>query len=165
MTGKTIRKFAETIEFRSDWFRRIQRHRYFPWAAIVTILLLASLVHVWQRVMVLSLVKEVGQLNVENQSLVDAAKKVQSDLSALTLATRVERYAKDTLKLQPVEGDRLYTLVPRSSDERTDDDLTTMLSTLQRVAEHLPVITETRAHARELEAIRFEPSDGEGAGQ
>jgi cell division protein FtsL len=161
--AKSVRQFKETIEFRSLPLHRLRSHRYFAAAVIAAVVLVAACIHVWQRVVVINLVKEVSALDKENRSLVDDAHKIQTDIAALSMATRIELYALDTLGLQRVRADHLYTLIPEATREFSSDDLTTMISSIKRVAECLPVLTEAQAAAQELQPIRFEPADnGEG---
>lgn len=162
--ARSVRQFKETIEFRSLPLNRLRSHRYFPVAVIALVVLAAACIHVWQRVVVIGLVQEVSALEKKNRSLVDDAQKVQTDIAALTMATRVERYAVDTLGLQQVRADRLYTLVPDVTRNLSSDELATMLSSIRRVADYLPALTEAQA-AQELQPIRFEPSDDSGGGQ
>ncbi|MBU0983328.1 MAG: cell division protein FtsL, partial [candidate division Zixibacteria bacterium] len=154
MKSLSVRKFMEVIEIRSWIFKRLQSHRYFPVIAIASVVLLAACVHVWQRVVVYRLVHDVAVLRNENQDLVDSAKKLRSEISALAMSTRIERFASDSLGLKAVEGDRLFTLVRGSEDDVECDELTTMVSSIKRIAQYLPVITESQATAREIEEIR-----------
>ena len=163
MKARSVRNFKETLEMRSQLLKRLQRHRYFPVALIVSILLAAACIHVWQRVMVIGLVKEVGQLQKENRKLVDDTQKTQSEIASLSMSSRIERYAEDSLGLRPVPVDHLYTLVPEASRTAPSDELSTMLSSIKRVARYLPVITEAQAGVSELRPIKFEvdPEEGE----
>jgi cell division protein FtsL len=162
MKARSVRNFKETLEMRSQLLKRLQRHRYFPVVLIVSILLAAACIHVWQRVMVIGLVKEVGQLQKENRKLVDDTQKTQSEIASLSMSSRIERYAEDSLRLQPVPVDHLYTLVPEASRTVPSDELSTMLSSIKRVARYLPVITEAQAGASELRPIKFEVDPEEG---
>lgn len=163
MKARSVRNFKETLEMRSQLLKRVQGHRYFPVALIVSILLAAACIHVWQRVMVIGLVKEVGQLQKENRKLVDDTQKTESEIASLSMSSRIERYAVDSLGLQPVPVDHLYTLVPEASRGVPSDELSTMLSSIKRVARYLPVITEAQAGAAELRPIKFDvdPEEGE----
>ena len=162
MKQTSVRQFAETIQLRSLFLKRIQSHRYFPVALIALVLLSAACVHVWQRVVVMGLVHDVALMQQEHQGLVDDVEKVQSDIARLTMASRIEQYAVDSLGLRRVRPDSLYTLVPEAATERGDDELATMLSSIKRVADYLPVITETQADAAELQPIKIEPVDNAG---
>ena len=159
----SVRQFAETIQFRSQLLKRIKSHRYFPVAMIILVLLTAACVHVWQRVMVMGMVHEVGILQQEHNGLIDDVEKVQSDITRLSMASRIEQYAMDSLGLERVRPDRLYTLVPEEAREASGDEFATMLSSIKRVAGYLPVLTETQAEATELKPIKIDPDDDGGA--
>jgi cell division protein FtsL len=159
MQIRSVRKFKETVEIRSQLLTRLQSHRYFPVALIVTLILVAACVHVWQRVMVISLVREVSLLEKENRGLVDDTHKVQSQIAALSMSARIERYAADTLGLKRVDADRLFTLVPEAVNTVPADELATMLSSIKRVAQYLPALSQTQAGAQELQPIKFEPDE------
>jgi len=45
------------------------------------------------------------------------------------------------------------------------DELATILSSIGRVAEYLPVVTETKAKAVELEPIKFDAMDRKDKGE
>lgn len=165
MKARSIRNFKETLEMRSQLFKRLQRHRYFPIALIAAVILAASCLHVWQRVMVIGLVKEVSHLQKENRRLVDDTQKVQSEIASLCMSARIENYAADSLGMSSVPVDHLYTLVPEASRRVPTDELATMLSSIKRVAEYLPVLTEAQAGAAELRPIKFEPEIEQGGSE
>ncbi|MBD3257265.1 hypothetical protein GF377_02440 [candidate division GN15 bacterium] len=157
-----VRQFAETIRMRSAPLKRLQAHRYFPVVLIAVAVLSAACIHVWQRVVVIGLVHEVALLQQEQRALVDDVEKVQSDLARLSMSSRIELYAADSLGMHRVTPNRLYTLVPGSAKEARGDEFATMLSSIKRVADYLPALTETQAGASELKPIRIEPTDEEG---
>jgi cell division protein FtsL len=165
MKTGSIRSFKESLEMSSQPLKRLQKHRYFAIALISLALVSAACVHVWQRVVVLGLVKEVGQLQKESRELVDGIEKVQSDIAALTMAGRIEQYARDSLGLGRVTPTHLYTLAPEAIKDVSKDELATMLSSIKRVANYLPVLSEAQADITELQPIRFEDDGAEGAGQ
>ena len=163
--GRSLRKFKETVEIRSLLLHRVRSHRYFPAAVVASVLLAAACVHIWQRVVVIGLVKEVSQLERENRSLVDDAHKLRTELAALTMASRIEQYAIDSLGLNRVSADRLYTLIPEAAGNAPVDEWATMLTSISRVADHLPAISEARAAHHQLEPIRFGPGSDGGDGE
>ena len=59
---EAVRRFKETIEIKSTIFNRVRSHRYFSISMLVAACLFAACFHVWQRVKVIELVKEVSQL-------------------------------------------------------------------------------------------------------
>lgn len=159
---ETVRKFKETIEIKSSMFNRLRSHRYFPAFLLFSVLLTAACFHIWQRVRVVELVKEVSQLQKENAELLDIKKKLHSELAVLSTASRIEQFASDTLGLERVSADRLYTLVPGEVDYEQPDDLELMLFAINRVADAVPTITESSALAKGAESLKIDSVDAGG---
>ncbi len=162
---ETVRKFKETVEIKSSVFNRLRSHRYFPATLLFSCLLVAACVHIWQRVRVVELVKEVSTLQKENAELLDAKKKIYSEVAALSTASRIERYAADTLGLRRVSAERLFTLVPDRTIYERPDDLELMLHAINRVARAVPTITESNASARGVDDLKFDTVMVTGAGR
>ncbi|MDH3889712.1 MAG: cell division protein FtsL [candidate division Zixibacteria bacterium] len=159
---KPVRKFKETVEIRSSTANRIMAHRYFPVAILVTLFLAICVIHVWQRVRVLELVKDVSRLRAENNRLVDAASKLNVRLAELSSAGRIERYARDTLGLEPAMADQVFTLVSQEEKLPQPDDLATMFQAIERVTRHVPAISPSRATAGDLRRLRPDVLGDEG---
>ena len=159
MISRKIRSFNETAELKGLPLQRIKSHRYFAPVAIATVLLVVACFHVWQRVVVINLVTEVSTLQQANRRLVDVARKLQSETSALTMSNRIEAFARDSLKLQSVSFDRLYTLAPGNSEPRSEDELSLLLSSIKRVGEYLPAVSEAQAEERDLRPIHLTPDN------
>ena len=163
--ARTIRKFKETVDFQSQLIKRIRSHRYTPIALLVGALMTIACIHVWQRVHVISLVREVAELKTTNRDLLDAARKTQNEIAALSLGTRIEAYATDTLGMKTVTADNLFTLVRKRDKETTRDELATVLSSIGRVAHYLPALTEASANAGELRQIKFDSGSRGDSGE
>ncbi|MDF1544773.1 MAG: cell division protein FtsL [bacterium] len=159
---KTVRKFKETIEIKSSVLTRLKSHRYLTMSLLSLAILLVSCFHVWQRVMVLDLVQEVGQLRDDHDRLEDNLKKVGAEISALSMSSRIERYAVDSLGMKPIKAEQLYTLVPHETESTRPDELTVMARAIKRVADYMPVITEADVHARELQIVTVDTSSSGG---
>jgi len=142
-----IRTFKETLEIRSSRLNRLRSHRYFWVGLLATVFLLVCCFHIWQRVKVIQLVKDVSRLKTENAYLVNEAKKIHAEIASLMMASRIERYAADSLGLRMASADRLYTLVERKSGVNRTDDLELVANALSRLARYLPVVTENEARA------------------
>lgn len=157
--ARSVRVFKETVEMRSLLLHRMRSHRYFPFAVIGTIVLAVACIHIWQRVVVIGLAQQVSHLKKENKQLIDDAHKVQSEIAALCMSSRIEQYALDSLGLKRVSTDRLYTLVTEDVSEAPSDQLATVLSSIKRVADYLPEVAEAKAAHSQLEPIRFDTDD------
>ena len=157
---KPVRRFKETVEIRSSTVNRVLSHRYFPAAILVTLFLTVCVVHVWQRVRVLELVKDVSRLRSENNQLIDAASKLNIRLAVLSSAGRIERYARDSLGLQPAA--QTYSLIGREEELPEPDELATMFQAIERVTRHVPAISPSRATAGDLRRLRPNVLSDEG---
>lgn len=153
---ETIRKFKETIDIKSSVFNRIKSHRYFSVILLVFVFLSAACFHVWQRVIVVELVKDVALLKKENLELLDSKKKLYSDIAALTTTSRITLYASDTLGLKPVDAEQMLTLVRGEETYTPPDELELMFSAIKRMADYAPVITQTRAQAGGVENLELD---------
>jgi cell division protein FtsL len=153
---RSVRKFTETLAVSSGPLKRIRRHRYFPVVSIVTAILAISCLHVWQRVRVITLVHETALLRETNRQMVNSYRKVQDDITSLAMASRVERYAVDTLGMVRVKADQLFTILREPDEDRPLDELAGIFTSIKRVADNLPVVSETEAAAGEIspEALR-----------
>lgn len=155
---EAVRKFKETVEINSSTFNKIRSHRYFPITVLFCLSLMVACFHVWQRVKVVTLAKEIGGLKQENAALLDDKKKLYSELASLSTASRIEQFAVDSLGLKPVEADRLLTLERKEIIPSQPDELSQMMTAIKRIADFLPVIEETRAKAGVVEDIKIDSS-------
>ncbi len=147
---RTIRNFKETIEMQSSLLNRFRSSRYIPIGLLIAAFLTASVVHIWQRVRVLEMVHEVSLLEQENEGLADEVRKVYSDIAGLTMASRIEAYAADSLGLVPVNPEAMFTLVPDGESEPLKDDLDRVIAAVQRIVDYFPTVEQTQANAGEL---------------
>ena len=160
-----VRKFKETADFQSLSLQRLRNHKYFPVAMVVLAMLLVACVHIWQRVHVMTLVHEVAVLRSEHEQLVDIARKTQSDIAALSMTSRIEQYAADSLGLALVSADRLYTLIRSEQEDEVLDRLEVVISSIERIGEHLPVLTASQVNASELNEIKLDSTQTGGGGE
>ena len=152
----TVRKFKETVEINSSTLNKLKSHRYFPISVLFCLFLVVACFHVWQRVRVVTLVKEISILKNDSGELLDNKKKLYSELVSLSTLSRIERYAVDTLGLKPIEAERLLTLLREDIVPVQPDELRQMMTAVKRIVEFLPVIEETRAKAGAVEDITID---------
>ena len=160
-----VRQFKEIVDINSSIINRLCKNRYFPYVLLTTVFLVAASVHIWQRVHVLRLVTEVSELTRENIKLDDVLKKIDSEVARLSMATRVEKYAIDTLGMIHVPADRLYTLIPGDKTRHDKGDLEAMSEAVRRIVEYLPVTSENMAMAGEPSQIRIDSPIAAGSGK
>ena len=163
--NQSVRAFKETVEMRRFSLRRLKSHRYAAAIGIGALLLALACAHIWQRVTVRQLAMEVNRLQVEHKDLVDQAKKVNSEISALSMAARIEPFAVDSLGLLMVPTDRLFTVRTEKKPDRPQqlDRYAELKSAFRRAGDHMPVLSQTTAEAETTDSIKFD-SSGRGAG-
>lgn len=155
--ARSLRKFKETVEMRAGMFQRIRTHRHCSTCLVLAVLVVVACVHIWQRVHVIRLSQDVGVMRQENRSLIDATKKVQSEIVALSMGSRIEAYAADSLGLLPVTAERLV-IIDRDRSKQKDsvDELGNVLTSIRRVSDYLPVLSEAKAEPVEFQRIVFD---------
>ena len=154
--ARSIRKFSETLDIRSLFINRLRSHRLFPIAVVAVVLLSVSCIHVWQRVRVMALVHETALLRDYNRQIVDASKKLRDEIATLSAASRIEGYAVDTLGMIRVPAERMFTLEREEHREEPMDELAQVFSSIRRLADYFPVVTETQASAGEVPELQVD---------
>ena len=154
-----VRQFKEMIDMKSSVANRLRSNRYVPYVALALTFLILACLHVWQRVQVLELVSEVSQLSKVQAALDDELKKINSDIASLSMASRIEKYAVDSLGMIPVPPDKLYTLVSDKNIGYERDDFHAMLDAVKRVTDFVPRPSENSALAGEPPTIKIDSID------
>ncbi|MFH1688502.1 MAG: hypothetical protein ABIE70_13405 [bacterium] len=162
---RPVRKFAETIRIESSLANRLRSHRYFPVAVLVSVVLTACVLHVWQRVRVLDCVGDVARLRQENAALVDASTKLSAEIASLCTSERIEKYASDTLHLKPIGADRIFTLAAEDKETPDTDQFAELVRAIERVGRYMPVVSTSQATAADLKRIRFDEELQNGGGE
>src|SRR5512138_1413063 len=103
----SVRRFKESDDLRSSFFKRLRGHRFFPVGVVTILVIVVACGHIWQRVVVLDLLKEVTRLEADQRILVDDTRKLRSEIDQLSMSARIEAIAADSLGLQHVSTDRL----------------------------------------------------------
>lgn len=94
--------------------RRIVSSRSLTTAFVISLVVVASLLYVWQRVRALSLIAEVGELEQTNREYADQLLKLDSELADLSRVGRIVKMGK-SMGLEETPLDRLYTARFKSS--------------------------------------------------
>ncbi len=154
-----VRQFKEMLDIRSSIVNRLRANRYVPYVALASTFLILACLHVWQRVQVLDLVSEVSALSKQQAALDDDLKKVNSDIASLSMASRIEKYAADSLGMMPVPPEELFTLVSENSVGYERDDMHAVLEAVKRVTDYVPRPSENSALAGEPSMIKIDSAD------
>lgn len=160
---RSVRQFKETLDLQQGKLQRLRSNPYLPAGLLLCALSLVACLHVWQRVHVLRLVGEVEQLTVDQQLLQDETRKLQVEVATLSMASRIQTYAADTLGMRPIQTERPLLLERRDTVIRRSNDFQTMLASLQRVVDYLPVLSEATATAGETPTPKFDSVMAGGA--
>lgn len=159
-----VRKFKETVDIQSHAFHRLRNRKYFPAAMLIGAFLTVACFHVWQRVHVMSLVREVAESRAENRQLIDLTRKTHNEIASLSMNSRIEQFAQDSLGLSLVSASRLLTLQRPETTPKKQDRLDMILTSLENVGKYLPTLSGNPVNAAEPGQLRFDSAGG-GGGQ
>jgi cell division protein FtsL len=156
--NRSVRIFKETVDMRRFSLRKLRSHRYAAAIGVAALLLALACAHIWQRVTVIQLAKDVTRLQAEHREILDQSRKLNSEISALSMAARIELYAVDSLGLEPVSTDRLFTVLTEKKPDHPaqSDQYASLVSAIKRVGDHLPVLSQTEASAEITDSINFD---------
>ncbi|PKK84138.1 MAG: hypothetical protein CVT49_04900 [candidate division Zixibacteria bacterium HGW-Zixibacteria-1] len=140
----SVQRYRATGGFRKSLKKRLVSSRTLIPAMIVGSIILLACLHVWQRVYVMGLVKEVSVLEKENNNLKDLVKKSNMEITELSRLSRIEEIATEQLGLTRTGSENLYTL-SISRDDYKAEGLDDVVTSLKKIAENLPVLNETKA--------------------
>ena len=157
-----VRKFKETVDLQSNALHRLKNYKYFPAIILVLIFLTIACFHVWQRVYVMSLVREVAEMRAENRLLIDLSRKTHTDIASLSMNSRIEQYAQDSLGLSLVPASRQLTLISPKTTPKKQDRLDMILTSLENVGKYLPTLSGNPVNAVELKPIKFDSTRAGG---
>lgn len=155
--NRSVRRYAETLEAKPSLRSRMVRHRHFPTVMLLLLVIVLVCLHIWQRVFAIELANEVVTLRSAQQEYTDALKKQTSEIVALSTPTRIQSFAKDSLGMQPVAADRLFTVVTAAEQDTTiETPITQMFAAFKRLSDYLPTSTEAMAEPRDLIGVTFD---------
>ncbi len=149
----SVRRFTESLDLAAPLWQRLRSHRYFSLGVMAVVILLMAFVHIWQRVTVIELAQETGSLRVEHGELRDQAKKLASEIASLSMGTRIERYAIDTLGFEAISADRLFTLVEDEAVAPHPTEWEVIAESFERVLAFLPVRADANAVTNHLSPV------------
>ena len=105
--------------------------------------------HIWQNVYILNLSNEVGALKKDKKQIKDLIKKNQAEINDLCRHSRIEQLALEKFKLRQTASENMFTLVSKRKFSETYR-FADLMNSFKKVAEHLPVITESKAESKEI---------------
>lgn len=145
----SIRRYRSTGSIRNSIKKRIVSSKSFiPILFVVSVIALAC-IHVWQRVYVIQLIGEVEEYRDDNRKLVDLLKKSKVEAINLTRLSRLEKISSEELGLSHGNFHNMYTLKLDNNDYR-EQGIDEVVKSLKKLADNLPIVSETRAETIEL---------------
>ena len=140
----SVQRYRATGNLKNSLKKRLVSSKSLIPAMIVGSIILLACLHVWQRVYVMGLVKDVSVLEKENKNLKDLVKKANMEVIELSRLSRIEKMAKEDLGLTRTSSENLFTLnIDR--EENNSEGFEDVVTSLKKIADNLPVLNETRA--------------------
>lgn len=97
----------------------------------------------------ISLVKDVAQLERENSKLKDLVKKANMEIIDLSSLSRIEKIATQELGLQRTSLENVLTL--KLDESKTESEgFDEVLASLKKIADNLPILNESRAETGDI---------------
>jgi len=140
----SVQRYRATGNLKNSLKKRLVSSRSLIPALIVSSIILLACLHIWQRVYVMGLVKEVSVLEKENKNLKDLVKKTRVEIVELSRLSRIEKIAVEELGLTRTSSENLFTLSVNREDKKSEG-LDEVVTSLRKIADNLPVLNETKA--------------------
>jgi len=119
-----------------------------PVIIVISCVVLGCL-HIWQRVYVMHLVRETTTLEMKNKRLKDLVKKANLGMLELSCLSRIEKIAVERLHMKGTRSENIFTLTLRETEPRSEG-LNDIISSLKKVADNFPVISESKAETVDI---------------
>ena len=140
----SVQRYRATGNLKNSLKKRLVSSKSLIPAIILASIILLACLHIWQRVYVMGLVKEVSILERENKNLKDLVKKTHVEIVDLSRLSRIEKIAVEELGLTRTSSENLYTLCV-NREENNSEGLDEVVTSLKKIADNLPVLNETKA--------------------
>lgn len=147
--NEAVDRYRHTNKLKNSILRQLVSSRFIVPSLVAATLVLLPCILVWQNVYVMNLVKEVSVLEKENKTLQDAIKKRRAEIIDLSRLSRIESVAAEELHMKPIKSENMYTLTVDRSLE-INGGVDEVVESLKKFADHLPVVSETRAANEDL---------------
>jgi len=133
---------------KSSLRRWLRRENLWP-GLIIAGLIACACLYVWQQLYVMELTCDVKKLRDDNAHLSDMVKKAGSEITEMSSLATIEKRAAEELELTRTTSANLFTVIGDDRLHETDG-LERLFTSLKKVADHLPVISETRAATMDI---------------
>jgi cell division protein FtsL len=145
----SVERYRATNKLKRSFLKQLVSSRFIVPVLILATVVLLPCILVWQNVYVMSLVSEVSALEQDHSQLDDALKKKRAEIIELSRLSRIEKIAVEDLHMTPVKSENMYTLTVNQSLD-VNDGIDEVVESLKKFADHLPVVSESRAATEDL---------------
>ncbi len=146
---KGSNNFRPIKRVRNSFVRQILTGKRLIPGAIIAMLIVLACIHIWQRVYVMELGREVSVLRKTNHDLTDLLKKKHSEITEFSRLSRIEKIAGEKLNLGRTSSENMYTII-REESYKEINGIENLLHSLKKVADNMPVINESKAVTMDL---------------
>ncbi len=129
--------------------RRMVASRSLTALFVLSLLMVAACLYIWQRVVALDLINEVSQLEDTNRTRRDVLMKVETDVAELARFSRIAKLAEKEFGLKQIQSQNLYA-VRFGEESPGQGGISQMWSTLRRSLKNAPSIESSTASASEI---------------
>ena len=145
----SVKRYRATDSIRKSLKKKLVSSRTVIPVLVVGSLIILACLHIWQRVYVMHLVKEVTVLEKENKQITDIVKKANLEILEFSSLSRIEKIAGEQLQMSGTRSENIFTLTLKESTPRPEG-LHDVISSLQKVAEYFPTLSESKAETIDI---------------
>ncbi len=129
--------------------RRMVASRSLSTLFVLSLLMVAAGLYIWQRVVALDLINEVSVLEETNRTRRDVLMKVETDVAELARFSRIAKLAEKQFGLKQIQSENLYA-VRFGEESPGQGGISQMWNTLRLSLKNAPSIETSTASASEL---------------
>ncbi|SYZ72769.1 hypothetical protein TRIP_C20884 [Candidatus Zixiibacteriota bacterium] len=151
----SVERYRATNKLRQSYFRRLISSKVSVPAMFLLVVITFACLYIWQRVYVMDLAKDISQLEKRKQELTDQLRKASADVAEFSRLSKIEPLAAEKFGLTRTTSGNLFTLEVKRNTEPKRAGLDNVVWSLKKLADNLPVLTESKA-----DTLSYFKSDG-----
>jgi cell division protein FtsL len=149
-TASALKTLRQTVtQGKPGPIRRLVASRYLTALFVLSLLLLAACLYIWQRVVALDLINEVSLLEETNRARRDVLMKVETDVAELSRFSRIAKIAEKKFGLKQIQPENLYA-VRFGEESPGQGGMSQMWNTLRLSLRNAPSLESSTAAASEV---------------
>lgn len=145
----SVERYRATGNIRKSLKKKLVSSRTIIPVLVIGSLIILACLHIWQRVYVMRLVKEVSALETKNKKLTDIVKKANLEILEFSSLSRIEKIASEQLHMSGTRSENIFTLTFKESTPGPEG-LQEVISSLHKIADHLPTLSESNAETIDI---------------